>query len=174
MQVLTTGQEWEMVEVIKYVTTRTMSTRAQIGFYDKESTPIEQAGQVYVYKHSDGYPEGVLPLLKDFCQRFSTRRGLTDNEYAAARYVQALANEIDRFSQRFSLPLRQRHTSTEAESLEAIVDYLGVGIGTTLFLIDYFYHVSPTCITVYRTGWKGEKPTFKKIDTFRLRDRNAS
>ena len=39
-----------------------MSTRCQIEFYDGE--PVD-AGEpaARIYKHSDGYPEGILPML---------------------------------------------------------------------------------------------------------------
>jgi len=54
-----------------------MSTRAQIH--------VEGSG-VYIYKHSDGYPKGVLPWLEPFVARFHAGRGW-DPEYLSARIV---------------------------------------------------------------------------------------
>lgn len=57
-----------------------MSTRAQI--------VVEGIEEVKFYKHSDGYPEGVLPVLEPFLKGFLKRRGW-DPEYLLARLVMA-------------------------------------------------------------------------------------
>lgn len=58
-----------------------MSTRAHI---------VIEGHPVMIYKHSDGYPEGVLPVLSDLVLRFNQQRGI-DHEYLAAQIVRAFA-----------------------------------------------------------------------------------
>jgi hypothetical protein len=58
-----------------------MSTRAQI--------VVEGMEEVKFYKHSDGYPEGVLPVLEPFLKGFLKRRGYWNPEYLLARMVMA-------------------------------------------------------------------------------------
>ena len=68
-----------------------MSTRCQIEFYDANPTDgAEPAARIY--KHSDGYPKGILPMLeyienvlkKDY-RPYGPR--LDDPEWAAADFV---------------------------------------------------------------------------------------
>ena len=57
-----------------------MSTRCQIATVDRD-------GRLYpvkIYKHCDGYPEGVLPVLEPFAAEFHARRGF-DPEYLIAQ-----------------------------------------------------------------------------------------
>ena len=120
-----------------------MSTRAQIGFYQSEQDPIDTSGTVYVYQHSDGYPEGVLPLLEPFARSFQKRRGLTDTSYATARCIVALAQARDAETK------RALATGLPGSAVEK-VDYLGLGADTALHPdIEFFYHVSPTRIAIY-------------------------
>lgn len=58
-----------------------MSTRAQI--------VVEGLEEIKLYRHSDGYPEGVLPVLEPFVQDFLQKKGW-DPEYLLARMVAAL------------------------------------------------------------------------------------
>lgn len=58
-----------------------MSTRAQI--------VVEGIEEVKFYKHSDGYPIGVLPVVEPFVKGFLRRRGHWDPEYLMARLVMA-------------------------------------------------------------------------------------
>jgi len=65
-----------------------MSTRCHIQV--KEAN-----GKIYpimIYKHSDGYPEGVLPFLKDFAEKFVKDRG-DDPEYCVAQILRHWAIE---------------------------------------------------------------------------------
>ena len=55
----------------------------------------EASGKIYpvmIYKHSDGYPEGVLPFLKSFASRFFHDRG-DDAEYCVAQILRHWAIE---------------------------------------------------------------------------------
>lgn len=65
-----------------------MSTRCQIAIVDSSA-----AGSIYaprIYKHSDGYPSGVLPTLIPFVEQFTSRRG-DDPAYLLAQIVRAFA-----------------------------------------------------------------------------------
>ncbi len=62
-----------------------MSTRAQIR--------IKGGGEdgIYIYKHCDGYPEGVIPMLKPFVDQFQKERGCDDEAYLLAQIVRVFA-----------------------------------------------------------------------------------
>lgn len=64
-----------------------MSTRCQIEFVVKWNNKDNKPERDYrtVYRHSDGYPEGVIPDLKDFL-KWNVGRN-TDVEYAAANFI---------------------------------------------------------------------------------------
>lgn len=66
-----------------------MSTKAQI--------VVEDLQTIKLYKHCDGYPSGVLPVLEPCVEAFLQRRGW-DPEYLLARLVMAfgLAEEPQR------------------------------------------------------------------------------
>jgi len=61
-----------------------MSTRCNIGFYGDGTDKDLEKPEVLLYRHSDGYPEGVLPDIVPFLKRFNAKRGLNDTEYASA------------------------------------------------------------------------------------------
>lgn len=60
-----------------------MSTRSQIKL--KNSTD-----NIHIYKHSDGYPEGVLPVLVPFVKDFMENRGY-DECYLLAQIIRRFA-----------------------------------------------------------------------------------
>jgi hypothetical protein len=67
-----------------------MSTRANIHFGFKHPTSGKNVSLANVYRHYDGYPDGVLPGLEEFfgavrSQTSDTRFG--DPEYLAAKFV---------------------------------------------------------------------------------------
>jgi hypothetical protein len=67
-----------------------MSTRANIHFTHGNSILAN------VYKHSDGYPEGMLPVLEKFFRAVEEQASDTrfsDPEYLAAKFVVYLAHE---------------------------------------------------------------------------------
>jgi len=51
-----------------------MSTRCQIKIKDSKEKNYAD-GNIHIYKHCDGYPSGVLPLLVPFVKRFFKERG---------------------------------------------------------------------------------------------------
>lgn len=85
-----------------------MSTRAHI---------VIEGHPVMIYKHSDGYPEGVLPVLSDIVLRFSEKRGI-DDEYLAAQIVRA-----------FAFDDADNHTGSTYDPRESM---LGWGLDTSL------------------------------------------
>lgn len=79
-----------------------MSTRAHIAFYENPNQSLSEFTAL-LYRHSDGYPGtvdgseyGVLPELVPFLKEFDQKRGLFDEEYAAARTLQYLTNLYDK------------------------------------------------------------------------------
>lgn len=61
-----------------------MSTRCLINF----SNDLEETKEgITIYKHWDGYPDNVLPLLKDFLKR-NTREDIDYKSAGFLRYIQ--------------------------------------------------------------------------------------
>jgi len=68
-----------------------MSTRCQIEFYDANPTDAAEP-EARLYKHSDGYPKSILPMLKhieSILKKDLATYGprLDDPEWAAAEFV---------------------------------------------------------------------------------------
>ncbi len=143
-----------------------MSTRCQIGFYDKKPNASELSEfKTLLYKHSDGYPEGVMPLLTPFLKDWKVKRGLSDIEYVSARTLQYLCNDHDKHSEEMSK--EYKHLSKEWN--KEFGGSLGLGICRDLHWdIEYFYAIYPNgldCYEVHYTG-KGEdyKPELSKSE----------
>lgn len=68
-----------------------MSTRAQICI-KRGTEGSARTGGIYIYKHCDGYPEGVMPILKPFVKAFVQDRG-NDPEYLLCQIVRRFAIE---------------------------------------------------------------------------------
>lgn len=64
-----------------------MSTRSQIKV---------KGSEVMIYKHSDGYPEGVIPVLKPILERFVAERG-NEPDYALAQIMRAFARHDEEY-----------------------------------------------------------------------------
>lgn len=121
-----------------------MSTRSQMGIYEKEDDKIQSA-EVFLYRHSDGYPESVLPEIRPFLNEFNKVRGISDTGYCIARLMQYLGNLQNKYQNKLYAQMRHTNSRMEKESL-----FLGYGIFAELHLdIEYFYHISPTAIKVY-------------------------
>lgn len=89
-----------------------MSTKAQIVVEDLEA--------IKLYKHCDGYPAGVLPVLEPCVEAFLQRRGW-DPEYLLARLVMAFGLTQERHRQAMkahpTLGERYRHPETTGYGL---------------------------------------------------------
>lgn len=123
-----------------------MSTRAHIGFFEKEPTEAKRTKpEVLIYKHSDGYPEGTLPQLTEFCRTFNEHRGLRDTEYATARCVQFMTNFDDG-------EMAKWYKETQGTD-DKRWSFLGYGVGTGFHGdVEYYYLVTPEEIKVYEVG----------------------
>ena len=120
-----------------------MSTRCQLAIYPDEKSKIESA-EVFIYKHSDGYPEGVIPTIMPFLNWFEQNRGISDESYCTARLVAHLVLCNDNTVRKFK--------SKETSPVTDFVDCLGFGVDTTLHGdIEFFYHISPKMVQVFKT-----------------------
>ena len=134
-----------------------MSTRCQIAFYSKQpetNKELIENVKTILYKHHDGYPEGILPVIKPFLIEWSKKRGLDDYEYASARLLQYLCNAQDKIEEELSEEYEYR-TSTQT---------LGLGICNVFHAdIAFLYAVYPSGLEVYIVTGNDQ---FEKIDTF--------
>jgi len=122
-----------------------MSTRTQLVVKTNE--------KVKIYKHCDGYPSGVLPLLQEFLPLFKQERGW-DPVYLTAHLSAALIED-------------------SGPTLESRC-FTGHGLDTQWHGdIEYAYRIIPDFgVEVYTSGWaigrggwlKGAKPV--KVYTF--------
>ncbi len=142
-----------------------MSTRCQIGFYkngEKELTDWE----ALIYRHSDGYPEGVLPDIIPFLLWFKEDRGISDLEYCSARLLQYLCNEYDGHEKEMEKKfpsMRRRHKD------ENFTGTLGHGICKQFHGdIDYFYYIYPNAIKVYAVSFGMEPKGWKLLSEIQL------
>jgi len=123
-----------------------MSTRCQIGFYKKKEDKIEDF-QVLLYRHTDGYPEGILPDIVPFLKWWKDQRGIDDYEYCSARLLQHLCNLSD------SGPaLRTAHILNKNTDFTGIYSH---GVCNQFHGdIDYIYKVYPNTVEVYEVHYK--------------------
>jgi hypothetical protein len=63
-----------------------MSTRGQIKV---------KGSEIMIYKHSDSYPGGVMPTLKEIVKTFADKRG-NDPAYALAQIMRAFARRDEK------------------------------------------------------------------------------
>ena len=118
-----------------------MSTRCQIGFYDEGEVDLPNF-EALIYRHMDGYPEGVLPEIMPILQDFDKNRGLCDLEYASAWLVAKLKD-----------------------------DYLNIGICKNFHGdIEYYYAITPTEIYVYSTPFDSNPDDWNLEETIVIKD----
>jgi len=113
-----------------------MSTRCHIGFYDEESKGLEDF-EALIYRHYDGYPDGVLPDIIPILKDFDKNRGLGDTEYASAWLVAKLKD-----------------------------DYTNIGISKEFHGdIEYLYAIKGKTISVYEVSFdfNGGLPESKRF-----------
>lgn len=139
-----------------------MSTRSQLAIYESETSPVQNpADGVFLYRHSDGYPESVIPDVLPFLRWFNEKRGISDTSYCAARLMAHL------------IKLGDTHT---AEFLGGIGktsgnfgETTGFGIDTTIHGdIEFFYHISPTAIRVLDVVNADDVSTWKEVERHSL------
>lgn len=127
---------------------RPMSTRCQIAFYETEDQPTNKPSAL-IYRHSDGYPEGVMPTLTEWAKDFHEHRGLSDASYAAARCIQHMMNEQDKELENMWEELGRPNEK----------NYTGFGICGDHDLngdIEYFYRVDPSGISYWEMSFDAD------------------
>jgi len=123
-----------------------MSTRCQIGIYNKKEDKLEDF-EVLIYRHSDGYPGtvsgsqyGVLQELVPFLKYWKKTRGISDTEYCGARLLQKLTNTYDGDMLEIEKDRKEK----------MFTGILGYGICKTFHSdIEYFYKVYPDEVQVF-------------------------
>lgn len=141
-----------------------MSTRCQIGIYEKKETDLTNF-EALLYRHSDGYPDGehgVLAAIVPFCKFYHKARGMNDTEYLAARLLQYLCNEYDKAMSKYE------QITPKIDGLQ-YTGLLGNGISKVFHWdIEYFYAISPGLIRVYETPFESEPKNYKLIQTIEI------
>ncbi len=123
-----------------------MSTRCHIALYKSKQQRLSKPS-VLIYRHSDGYPEGVLPEIMPFLKKWDKIRGMSDIEYLGARLLQHLTNIYDQWS-----------PSDPSSGI------LGYGISWAFHWdIEYLYAIySDGEVRVYETEWEEKLDDKKK------------
>lgn len=75
-----------------------MGTRCQIQI---------EGNKALLYIHSDGYPDGILPTLLPFVEKFVKGRG-DDPEYMLARMTQEFTNDSDQCAEEFRKKMAEK------------------------------------------------------------------
>ena len=121
-----------------------MSTRAQIVVKGNEEAKI--------YKHSDGYPDGVMPVLTELLQQFIAERG-NDPEYCTAQIIRAFARDneehrikqLEHFEKEISILTANKQEASFYKTLKESYSkpsMLSWGVSNDWYLdIEYFYYV---------------------------------
>ena len=163
-----------------------MSTRCQIGIYEKDfsektkadavklSKAIQNKAEVLLYRHSDGYPgaigegdegkDGVIPDILPFVRAFVEKRGY----------------EVEYLGACLTAYLKYWHcgekSNNKLDNYNVIINGFKVftldhGICKYIHLdIAYFYAITPTCIKVYKKsgGWDNEPFVFTEIESHEI------
>ena len=130
-----------------------MSTRSQIGFYEKGEKDFSKF-RALLYRHSDGYPSGVLPDIIPFLIWWRKTRG-TDIEYCSARLLQYICNEYDGSTKDFTKKLNWKKD-------EGPTGIYGHGICNTFHWdIAYFYKIMPEVVEVYKVPFGADEEPLK-------------
>ena len=129
-----------------------MSTRCQLGIYEKKPEQVNlKKWDVLLYKHCDGYEEGVLPDLIPFLKYFKEHRGISDTEYCGAWLIKYLIDQ-----------------SNDSPPLEKY-DCIGYGISNCFHGdIEYFYAIYPNAVDIYDCGYSRDTLEWKKIKTVEI------
>jgi hypothetical protein len=130
-----------------------MSTRCQIALYEMKEQCL-QTPSILIYKHCDGYPDGVLPTLVPFLKEFSNTRGLRDTDYCGAWLVHHFIDEHIQHNKEFNESLKRNgHTDLVDMSVLKDKDFLGYGISRAFAGdIEYLYRVYPNKLEVYEVN----------------------
>lgn len=145
-----------------------MSTRCQIGVYESKDQELSK-WSVLLYKHSDGYPDNILPLLIKYMKQFyaTDSVSLEDKNYVDASYLSAWL--IWFLIEEHRDIMRDYHSQYEDHKLykfDPTVDFLGHGISDDIQGdIEYYYALYPNRIEVYDTHFEDEMGNWELIET---------
>ena len=140
-----------------------MSTRCHIAIYTSKGAAKSDNHHALLYKHSDGYPEGMLPILEPFLKQFKEVRGMGDTEYLAAWTLHALMKESLQHSMETRKYLIEQHGGCETIPENGMQ---GVGFGICAQMhgdIEYIYKIYPNVLEVFERKGTWENPVFKPI-----------
>lgn len=125
-----------------------MSTRANIKF-------VDEFGELWFYRHSDGYPEGTLPTLEKMVEGF--KKGiLRKNVEQSAGWLIVLGY------QEYLEPIGGRYSNWKVGAYEPAAGRHG----DIEFL--YIFDLKESELRVYKTGFD-EETSDKLIDTISFR-----
>ena len=111
-----------------------MSTRSQIKV---------RGSEIMIYKHSDGYPEGVLPTLTETMKRFIKERG-HEPDYALAQIMRAFARRDEENRKEWLEEIKNNPEDYPEYMLESYQKQRMTGWGLDTIRhgdIEYMYHV---------------------------------
>ena len=127
-----------------------MSTRSQIKLKNSPDN-------IHVYKHSDGYPEGVLPVLVPFVAQFMESRGY-DECYILAQLVRRFAVE----DYKAEIEFNAKHPNFPRNSS---YEFLGWGLDCERHGdIEYLYEIGEDG-SIWVNGKQLTKAQLKKYST---------
>lgn len=148
-----------------------MSTRCMLGFYHSEETeerPDLEDPHTLIYRHSDGYPEGVLPDIIPMLVYFSKERG-NDPQYQAARVLQYMMNMSDKNANEWRM--RQTNNEKKPFDIEKADTYELLGYGISMELhgdIEYYYAIYPDRVDIYKVPMGESYSKFVHLQTIRF------
>lgn len=136
-----------------------MSTRCQIVIMKDDEEKDLNNNQAIIYRHSDGYPKGVIPAVLPFLKHWSKSRGMNDTEYLSARLLQYLTNQHDGFNLLWHVEAPMKDSETETEKLKKFGGTLSYGISTgfTHGDIEYVYAIYSTKVVAFEVIFSKDK-----------------
>lgn len=140
-----------------------MSTRCHIAIYESEEDAKADKHHTLLYNHSDGYPDGVLPILEPFLKQFKEERGMGDTEYLAAWTLHALMDDTVQYT------LSAKKEGRCKYAPENGMTGCGFGICTGMHGdIEYLYKIYPDALEVWEVDGRGEDQETKLIQTIAI------
>jgi len=133
-----------------------MSTRSQIKLKNSPDN-------IHIYKHSDGYPSGVLPILVPFVREFMASRGY-DECYLLAQCMRRFAVEDFKYDE-----MRQKENPDKYNGLARnVYEFLGWGLDCERHEdIEYLYEIDEKG-SIYVNGKKLTKNELDKWEKAKL------
>ena len=124
-----------------------MSTGCQIGIYEKKESKLND-WDVLIYRHSDGYPERVIPDIQPFLEWWDKVRGISDTNYCGVRLLQYLCNKYDK--ERTEIIEKIMFNPLAVKEKNYLTGIYGYGVCKSFdYGAEYFYKVYPGNIEVY-------------------------